>query len=188
MRALVVTGVIFVSLFFNDLRAQGEEKVNQKEHPVLLERVESENPNLTSKEIVVSKKKSDNLPNPNEKVVVKGTNDHLSPSKPATRTNTAKDIKSINYSLENQNGTLWNLLNLIEIKEKVNQSSNSNLLGSSEYNQLLNDISMLRNEFDNYVESKGIENCNSSEQSHYLAFLKEEGSEEAYKNAIKNLK
>lgn len=184
-----MTGLIFISLFFNDLNAQNEEKRNHKEYPPLLERVESENSNsIPTKTEFVTKGKSENLANPDDRTIITGSNDHLSPSKPATKTSSVKKITEINYSLDNQNGTLWNLLHLIEIKEKVNQSVNKELLNSSEYDQLLNDISTLREKFDTYVESKGIENCSSNEQSHYLAFLKEEGNEEAYENAIKNIK
>lgn len=144
--------------------------------------------------VIQTKEKSKDLPDPNNRVnktsdiKSDGTTAQPSVMVPATRTTEKNEITSINYSLQNNNSALTNLLNLIEIKEKVNDSNNDVLKQSSEYQQLLSDITSLRSDFDNQVESKGIENCSTTEQSYYLAFLKEEGNEKAYTKAMNKLK
>lgn len=144
--------------------------------------------------VIQTKEKSKDLPDPNNRVnktsdiKSDGTTAQPSVMVPATRTTEKNEITSINYSLQNNNSALTNLLNLIEIKEKVNDSNNDALKQSLEYQQLLSDITSLRSDFDNQVESKGIENCSTTEQSYYLAFLKEEGNEKAYTKAMNKLK
>lgn len=111
----------------------------------------------------------------------------FSPSTPATKTNSNNKITEIKYVLENSNPTIVNLLNLLEIKQRINDENNQVLLNSNEYKTLLTDISKLRLQFDNEVKSKGLKNCSKIEQSYYLSFLKEENRIEEYQSAINEL-
>jgi hypothetical protein len=190
MKTLLLTGTLLVSSFMLSINAQTEESPNSSGQHTFTKRIEAGN--TASKQSgtpSVSKEKSDNLANPADRTNNNsdGTS-HLSTPVPATKTTSNVVISEIKYSLDNKNSTLTNLLNLIEIKEKVNESNNSSLLNSSEYDQLLSDIETLRSKFDQYVESKGINQCSTTEQSYYLAFLKEEGKEDEYNEAIQELK
>ncbi len=187
MKIFITTGAILLSSLTISLHAQKENKTNLG-NSSFSKRIEPtpSTDKTTSKESV-SKQKSEDLANPEERVA-KTSSNKLSTPTPATKTSSSHKMTSIEYSLDNNNSALTNLLNLIEIKEKVNQPENENLTGSDQYKTLLKDIASLRSEFDAYVEAKGIENCSSTEKSYYLAFLKEEGNEEAYQEAMKNLK
>jgi len=153
----------------------------------LLERVDP-NPGKTTKNQTQSVHKIKTTPiKPKFANSSKETTNHLSPSQPATRTNSKQTLSKIDYKIDNKISTLDNLLNLIEIKEKVNET-NSSLKNTSDYSKLTSDINTLRSTFDSYVEKKGIANCSTKEQSYYLAFLKEDGKEKAYLEAIKKTK
>ncbi|MCB9188358.1 MAG: hypothetical protein H6599_03645 [Flavobacteriales bacterium] len=187
MKVLLTIVLGTIGLFWNNSFAQSEEGSNI-ENPNLTKRVEVVSPKKKDSKEITNKNSSVQKANPYHKTTDPVSSNNLAQPKPATRTTSVIQIEKIEYSLDNNNSSLTNLLSLIELKERVNQSGNLELLESSEYSTLLADISKLRTEFDNHVESTGIENCSTSEQSHYLAFLKEEGKEEAYKNAMAKLK
>lgn len=187
MKILLTIALGAIGLLWNSSLAQSEEGTNI-ENPNLSKRGEVVGSSENNSKVTHSKDNTIKKANPYHKTTNSVTSDNVAKPKPATRTNSINRIEKIEYSLDNNNSTLANLLNLIEIKERVNQSGSKNLLNSAEYIKLIDDISKLRNEFDNYVESAGIENCSTLEQSHYLAFLKEEGKEEAYQNAMAKLK
>lgn len=191
MKILILTGALLLTGILSNGLAQNSEENKGSEHYPLMKRVEGSPYNAESSDpIIQSKEKSTDLPDPNNRVINNSGSSESKAAvlKPATRTTSKKAITEINYSLNNHNSTISNLLMLIEIKEKVNESGNSSLLNSKEYQQLLSDINSLRKDFNSSVESKGIENCSTLEQSHYLAFLKEEGKDEAYQEAMKQLK
>jgi len=133
------------------------------------------------------KSNMENAADPNNRIVDNKAGKVAKP-KPATKTTSQVVIKKIKYSLDNGKGTLYNLITLIEFKERINEPQNSHLTSTPEYQTLLEDIVSLRTEFDEYVISKGIQNCSTSEQNHYLAFLKEEGKDNEYQEAISKLK
>jgi len=114
-----------------------------------------------------------------------GTN--YSASKPATRTSEVKYLSSIEYSIDPSKSDLSNLLSLTELKQEINQTSPA-LLNTPEYSKLEKDIEDLKSEFNNRVQSQGVKNCSILEQSHYLAFLKEDGKMEEYSTIIQELK
>lgn len=187
MKLILTISLSALICLVSKVNAQSENE-SPNAFPTLQQKIDSENSiEKETQNKSITKEHSFTAADPNNRSNP-GVTTNYSPSTKATRTSAQVEMTEIKYTLNNSNGVLSNLLNLNEIKEKANNSANSTLLNSVEYKQLLKDISKLRTEFDSYVASKGIENCSTLEQSHYLAFLKEEGKEEAYQNAMAKLK
>jgi len=105
----------------------------------------------------------------------------------ATR-NTETIVKNeVIIAIDPSKSDLDNTLSLIEEKENVNKY-NPSLMETAKYKELLSEISVYKNRFNNSVKAKGIENCSTKEQNYFLAFLKEEGKEDEYKSSISKIK
>lgn len=107
--------------------------------------------------------------------------------KPATKSSGNKKITSIEYQVNSQDSDLSTLLNLVEIKQKVNETS-PELKDSQAYSTLENDIIEYKAKFNKEVETKQLKNCSKIEQSYYLAFLKEDGKMDEYATAVQEIK
>lgn len=189
MKTLLTVGILLMSSIITVTYGQGEGEDQNNHSTKLVKRIDPGSSTVggsSSPQKTISAPEPKELTAPSDRVN-NGTKVKLDKPVPATKSSSSVEISEIEYSLEN-NSTLTNLLNLIEIKEKVNLSTNPSLKSSNSYQVLTQDIETLRSDFDDYVESKGIENCSTTEQSHYLAFLKEEGNDKAYSKAIQKLK
>lgn len=187
MKILITTAFILVASTVLNLTAQTEGETNENNSPAFGKRIDRGTITKEAKTPELPASNMDNVADPNERIADNNAG-KLAKPKPATKTTSQVVIKKIKYSLDNGKGTLYNLITLIEFKERINEPQNSHLTSTPEYQTLLKDIISLRTEFDEYVISKGIKNCSTSEQNHYLAFLKEEGKEAEYQEAISNLK
>lgn len=183
--ALIITGMTSYS------QAQTQKRVKTTpitpEKSITTETINSE-PEKSNEKTVISKSEPKELADPSQRVIKTSSEKNYAVPTPAKRMGEKEPLSKIDYSLDNNNSTLANLLMLIEIKERVNQEQNEDLLKSDSYSKLNNDISSLRVQFNQYVNSTGLENCSKTEQSHYLAFLKEEGREEEYSKAMSKIK
>lgn len=171
--------------------AQGNNE-NEQHTPANFQKTVNDNRSTIDKSngnsLSTANKKEKANPHARETVSSTEKNPKLATAVPATKMDQTAPLKSISYSLNNDNSTLTNLLNLIELKERANQEINASLLSTKSYATLIQDINTLRTDFDQYVNQKGFQNCSTSEQSYYLSFLKEEGKMDQYQSAIKQIK
>lgn len=108
--------------------------------------------------------------------------------KPATKTDQANSVSSAKYIPNSSLSTLDNLLEMYELKNKVNDATNSiSLKTTSDYSELLSNIVLYRSNFENHISSKGFENCSTREQNYYLSFLKDENRMEEYNLCLSKL-
>lgn len=108
--------------------------------------------------------------------------------KPATKNTSGVTVSSAKYVPNTSLSTLDNLLEMIELKDKVNDSPNSaTLKTSADYTELQSNINIYRANFENHINSQGFENCSTREQNYYLSFLKDENRMEEYNLCLSKL-
>jgi hypothetical protein len=108
--------------------------------------------------------------------------------KPATKSTSEVTVSSAKYVPNTSISTLDNLLEMIELKDNVNDSPNSaTLKTSADYAELQSNINTYRSNFENHINSQGFENCSTREQNYYLSFLKDENRMEEYNLCLSKL-
>ena len=160
-----------------------------KGSPVLMKRVNTNNPSTTKvepKSSTYTKKASPPKKLDRSTSTVRKLS--YSKSTPATRMSAVKTKTTINNQVDPTLSDIDNLFNLMEEKENVSKYGSESLRKSDSYSILNNNIIALKSKFKAYVENKGIQNCSSREQNFYLASLKEDGKEEEYKNNVELIK
>ncbi len=190
-----ISGFFLVLTFAFNANAQELERkqdYNSSQNLKISKRVSN---NSISQETKVKKSVSVENNNTNSAVVserksIVNNQTGYSPSVPATKktVNSSNTKNNIDLSINPNLTIIDNLERLIEEKKEVNESYNSTLLNSSDYQTLNNLIIQEKSKFNDYVEGKGIENCSIKEQNYYLSFLKEEGREQEYLLNINKLK
>ena len=175
--------IITITFFGSSFLALSQE--DEKSKITLSKRFSEEKVEKSTTPILPSQK---NFSTSNSKTINSAEEENnLSQPIPATRINEKPVLTEVNYMPNSKLSTLDNLLNFIEEKEKINMHGTS-LIGSADYKKLIGNIDTYKSDFNNYVESKGIENCTIQERNHYLAFLKEDGNETKYLENVSKLK
>lgn len=113
----------------------------------------------------------------------------VSTAVPVTYVGEEKKMTEVNYTIDAQQSNFDNLINMIDMRNKVHSSDNhAVLIQTPKYNQLLSDITSYRAKFNDDVNKKGFENCSKREQSLFLSFLKQDGKKEEYTTYMNKLK
>ncbi len=108
--------------------------------------------------------------------------------KPATKTNETISVSSAKYIPNTSMSILDNLIEMLELKDKVNDSPNSaSLKSSADYLELQSNINVYRTNFENHINSIGFENCSTKEQNYYLSYLKNENRMVEYNLCLSKL-